>query len=254
MEVSSTIEADDVPVSVLIKRKQQEGETALPAKSIQVKEELPEWWDDTQSVVVLMERRAAFLQDQAKRKMEAIRLNAKEKEASKPAKKERKESSGGGGGVGSSSSSEKPRPSGSNKAAEFYDTKKGQILQTLLVRWWYAYEWPTPAEIGAPPQGYEEMDGFPGVFVSMNLESLGQVLDLRDKKNCPSLKNLSKRHTKDLKEMCVEALTNQLKQLQEMEGEDEPLCLKIKKTLKEVRGIDIEEAEAEAKKKVGCFE
>lgn len=253
MEVSSTIEADDVPVSVLIKRKQQEGEKALPAKSIQVKEELPEWWDDTQSIVVLMERRVAFLQDQAKRKMEAIRLNAKEKEASKPAKKERKESSGGGGGVGSSSS-EKPRPSGSNKAAEFYDTKKGQILQTLLVRWWYAYEWPTPAEIGAPPQGYEEMDGFPGVFVSMNLESLGQVLDLRDKKNCPSLKNLSKRHTKDLKEMCVEALTNQLKQLQEMEGEDEPLCLKIKKTLKEVRGIDIEEAEAEAKKKVGCFE
>lgn len=97
------------------------------------------------------------------------------------------------------------------------------------------------------------MDGFPGVFVSMNLESLGQVLDLRDKKNCPSLKNLSKRHTKDLKEMCVEALSNQLKQLHEFEGEDAPLSLKIKRTLKEVRGIDVEEAESEAKKKGGLF-
>ena len=253
MEASATVEADDVPVSVLIKRKQQEGETPKHATGTQVVEELPEWWDDSLSIVVLMERRAAFLQEQAKRKMEAIRLTAKEKEASKPAKKERKEPSGGGSGAGSSSSSEKPRPSGSNKAAEFYDTKKGQILQTLLVRWWYAYDWPTPSEIGAPPPGYEEMDGFPGVFVSMNLESLGQVLDLRDKKNCPSLKNLSKRHTKDLKEMCVEALSNQLKQLHEFEGEDAPLCLKLKKTLKEVRGIDAEEAESEAKKKVGLF-
>jgi hypothetical protein len=253
MNTSATVEADDVPVSVLIKRKQQEGETPKHATGTQVVEELPEWWDDSLSIVVLMERRAAFLQEQAKRKMEAIRLTAKEKEASKPAKKERKESSGGGSGAGSSSSSEKSRPSGSNKAAEFYDTKKGQILQTLLVRWWYSYDWPTPSEIGTPPPGYEEMDGFPGVFVSMNLESLGQVLDLRDKKNCPSLKNLSKRHTKDLKEMCVEALSNQLKQLHEFEGEDAPLSLKIKRTLKEVRGIDVEEAESEAKKKGGLF-
>ena len=51
-------------------------------------------------------------------------------------------------------------------STEFYnETDKGKLVQRLLVRWWYAIVWPKPEEIGAPPPGYESLDGFPGVFI-----------------------------------------------------------------------------------------
>lgn len=56
--------------------------------------------------------------------------------------------------------------SSGNKSADFYGTLKGQLVQGLLVRWWYAMEWPKPEDIGEPPAGYEALDGFPGVFIS----------------------------------------------------------------------------------------
>ena len=202
--------------------------------------ELPEWWDDKVSIVALMERRAVALKEAAKAKLEAISKEKADKESSKPPKKEKKE-----GGSSSSSASEKQRPGGNNKAADFYETKKGQILQTLLTRWWYAYDWPTPEEIGVPPAGYEEMDGFPGVFVSFNLDSLGAIKDLRDKKNCPSLKNLSTRTAKELQELCLKALTNQLTELQASEGEEAALCHVLKKKAKEIKSINADEAETE---------
>lgn len=239
---------DDVPVSSLIKRKLDYGAepiTEEPSAKIAAvaapkkDDELPEWWDDELSIVALMARRAKVIKDQSLKKFEALR--AAEKDKPKPQKKEKKESSASS----SSASSEKGRPQGNNKPADYYETKKGQILQALLVRWWYAYDWPLPEEIGKPPAGYEEMDGFPGVFVSFNLDSLGNILDLRDKKNCPSLANLSKRPASELQEMCLSALTKQLEQLQEAEGEDAALCLVLKKKMKEIKGINAEEAERE---------
>ena len=239
---------DDVPVSSLIKRRLDYGAETItedPAAKIAAvptpkkDDELPEWWDDELSIVALMARRAKAIKDQSLKKFEALR--AAEKDKPKPQKKEKKESSASS----SSASSEKGRPQGNNKPADYYETKKGQILQALLVRWWYAYDWPLPEEIGKPPAGYEEMDGFPGVFVSFNLDSLGNILDLRDKKNCPSLANLSKRPASELQEMCLSALTKQLEQLQEAEGEDAALCLVLKKKMKEIKGINAEEAERE---------
>jgi hypothetical protein len=54
-----------------------------------------------------------------------------------------------------------------NKAADFYTTTtKGQLVQSFLVRWWYAMEWPLPEDIGEAPPGYETLDGFPGVYIS----------------------------------------------------------------------------------------
>jgi hypothetical protein len=59
------------------------------------------------------------------------------------------------------------RQATANKSSDFYEnTQKGQLVQTLLVRWWYAIEWPKPEDIAQPPLGYEALDGFPGVFVS----------------------------------------------------------------------------------------
>jgi hypothetical protein len=48
----------------------------------------------------------------------------------------------------------------------FYNTSKGLLVQRLLCRWWYAMEWPKLDEIGQAPAGYEALDGYPGVFVS----------------------------------------------------------------------------------------
>lgn len=54
-----------------------------------------------------------------------------------------------------------------SKSVEFYEnTDKGDLVQKLLVRWWYAIEWPKPGDYGEPPAGYEPLDGFKGVFVS----------------------------------------------------------------------------------------
>lgn len=69
---------------------------------------------------------------------------------------------------------EKPRKSLSSSSASiaarsqaFYtETAKGMLVQRLLVRWWYAIEWPKPEEIGQPPVGYESLEGFPGVYIS----------------------------------------------------------------------------------------
>ena len=60
----------------------------------------------------------------------------------------------------------------SRKSAEFYETTKGEMVQKLLVRWWYAIEWPKVEEIGAPPAGYESLDGFPGVFISTRVSDI----------------------------------------------------------------------------------
>ncbi len=56
--------------------------------------------------------------------------------------------------------------SASRKSAEFYETQKGDMVQKLLCRWWYAIQWPKPEEIGQPPDGYESLDGFVGVYIS----------------------------------------------------------------------------------------
>lgn len=186
-------------------------------------EELPEWWDDTVSVVILMERRNKHLKEQA-----AIRLKVLEEERKKQGESRALQSKGsnekkearGKKEAPNVSGSDKGRPLGDNRAADYYETAKGQLVQTLMVRWWYAYEWPTEEEVGDPPSGYEEMEGFKGIFVSMNLDSLGQVLDLRDKANCPSLKQLSKRSCKELQELCLKALRNQIVAVKDAEGDE----------------------------------
>lgn len=63
--------------------------------------------------------------------------------------------------------------SGSRKSAEFYETtEKGEMVQKLLCRWWYAIEWPKAEDIPPPPEGYESLDGFFGVFISTRVSKL----------------------------------------------------------------------------------
>jgi hypothetical protein len=96
--------------------------------------------------------------------------------------------------------------SGSNRSSgdDYYSCKKGKLIQSLLVRWWYAMEWPRKEDLeAAPPAGYEAMEGFPGVFVSTRQDTLGAIEDRRSKEHCPCLSNLRKRPAAAIKELCV---------------------------------------------------
>lgn len=78
--------------------------------------------------------------------------------------------SSSGGGTGSA-----------KRSMAFYEeTDKGMLVQRLLVRWWYAIEWPRPEEIGQPPVGYEALEGFPGVFISTKVSFASQQLPCGD--------------------------------------------------------------------------
>lgn len=56
--------------------------------------------------------------------------------------------------------------------SEYYvDTEKGKLVQRLLVRWWYAIEWPKKEDIGIPPSGYEPLEGFLGVYISTKVRT-----------------------------------------------------------------------------------
>eukprot|EP01038_Epipyxis_sp_PR26KG_P007112 gene7112-9706_t len=132
---------------------------------------------------------------------------------------------------------------------DFYNiTKKGYLVQQLLVRWWYAIQWPKPEEIGEVPPGYESLEGFEGVYISTRTDTLGRILDLRNKDNSPCLTNLSKYTSAKLKELCIKAIEEQIKQLREHEGDDTALEPILKDELKTVKNIDPASADKEAKK------
>jgi hypothetical protein len=131
---------------------------------------------------------------------------------------------------------------------DFYETKKGNIAQKLLCRWWYAIDWPKLEDIEKPPPGYEILEGFMGVFVSTRTDSLGTILDLRPKATAPCLTNFAKMSTTELKALCVTAYEKQMEALTEAEAENTTLMAQLKHQLKNVKKINSDTAESEAAK------
>ena len=136
-------------------------------------------------------------------------------------KKEIKKDKSSSSSSSSSSSTKRPQPRSSNVSTanadhvayvkSFYEnTVKGKLIQIILVRWWYAIQWPQAGEIGEPPSGYETLDGYPGVFVGTSSETLGNILDKRNPKTCPCFKNLKKKNSSELKMLCIKALEEQV--------------------------------------------
>jgi len=195
-------------------------------------------WDDDQPICELM---VTYMKKKAARAKAKAREDSEKAEAAKTAKKS---SSGGGGGGGTRTAA------AVRKDAQFYETKKGMLVQRLLVRWWYAYDWPMPGDWDSNdvPAGYEELDGFPGVFVSMNVTTLGKLLDLRDPSMKPSLKNMSSKTSLELQELCVRAYESQIRALEEAEGEGVPLLSELRKELHQVKKVHLDEADQEARR------
>ena len=200
------------------------------------------YWDDNLPIVELMHKREE-VREKLRAEREAAALVAQKKANAPRVRRE-------GGG-----SSSAPR----KLYEEFYeDTQKGLIVQMLLIRWWYAFDWPDPSQyIDEVPQGYEELDGMKGVFVSMNLEDLGKIVDLRDKNMCPSLKNMNSKPTAELQALCLKAYDGQIAELLDTEGgsesADTPEIIRLKKERRHISKINPDEADAEAKKYVNAF-
>mmetsp|Transcript_8965 Transcript_8965/g.20203 ORF Transcript_8965/g.20203 Transcript_8965/m.20203 type:complete len:206 (+) Transcript_8965:44-661(+) len=106
-----------------------------------------------------------------------------------------------------------------NDVDVFFETIKGELVQKLLCRWWYAIEWPSKADLAkAAPVGFEQLDGYPGVYICVRGECMGQLLDNRDAATCPNFDNFRRKGAEELKKLLETALTEQKKALIEAEG------------------------------------
>ena len=97
---------------------------------------------------------------------------------------------------------------------------KGKLIQSLLSRWWYAYEWPDPKDLPLQtPKGYDALDGFPGMYICTEGDDVGKFMDKRNHAKSPSFNNFAKKSSEELKNMLLTAITKQMKKLIENEGE-----------------------------------
>ncbi len=120
------------------------------------------------------------------------------------------------------------------------ETDKGLLTNRLLSRWWYAHSWPNIQDVIDPPPQYLALGGFPGVYICVEGDKIGHIMDNRSQDDCPSFSLFSKMKAKDLIEKLELAYQNQLKELQEHWGggsKEEMRIRKERKWLKKVRFI-----------------
>lgn len=96
---------------------------------------------------------------------------------------------------------------------------KGKLIQALLARWWYAYQWPDPKTLPtSTPKGYDALDGFPGVYICTQGSSVGKFADKRNHDLAPSFNNFARKTSDELKDMLLRAIDGQMKDLIKHEG------------------------------------
>lgn len=52
------------------------------------------------------------------------------------------------------------------------------MVQKLLCRWWYAMEWPAKGDLRPAPASYEALEGYPGVFICVEVSAGGVRRDV----------------------------------------------------------------------------
>ena len=129
------------------------------------------------------------------------------------------------------------------------DCDKGLLIQRLLCRWWYAYEWPSAAIRNAkPPPNYDTLDGFPGVFICTKGDEVGKILDTRSREDAtrkPSFRNFALQPAEDLRELLLTALEEQQKQLG---AADPELSKELKGLVKWATKLNTKKADKDARK------
>lgn len=97
---------------------------------------------------------------------------------------------------------------------------KGQLIQSVLCRWWYAYTWPDPDSIpNTSPSNCDSLDGFPGVYIHTSGPNVGKIIDYRDKSTCPNFTNFARKTSAELRDMLLRAVQKQRSMLIQIEGE-----------------------------------
>jgi hypothetical protein len=128
------------------------------------------------------------------------------------------------------------------------DCVKGQLIQQLLCRWWYAYTWPDPSKLPTQtPVNYDTLDGFMGVYVCTKGDNVGHILDLRNHDDMvPSFRNFCRKSSLELRDLLVTAITNQKQLLQQHEGSGTATESELNKMLKWAQKVNPEKADKEA--------
>jgi hypothetical protein len=126
---------------------------------------------------------------------------------------------------------------------------KGQLIQQLLCRWWYAYAWPDVSKLPKqPPPNYDSLDGFVGVYVCTSGDDVGKILDLRNHADAPSFQNYAAKPASELRSLLVAAVTEQTKQLVQHDGPGTETQKELSKLLTWAQKINPDKADKEAEK------
>ncbi|KAL3904305.1 MAG: hypothetical protein SGARI_004981 [Bacillariaceae sp.] len=109
-------------------------------------------------------------------------------------------------------------------------SKKGELIQKLF----------------KPPQNYDAMDGFPGVYICTQGEEVGTIKDMRDKDKAPNFNNFAKMNADDLRDLLVNALKEQKRQLVASEGKGTSTEKELDGMLKWAEKLNTSKADKEA--------
>ncbi|KAL7435409.1 hypothetical protein ACHAXH_006382 [Discostella pseudostelligera] len=126
---------------------------------------------------------------------------------------------------------------------------KGKLIQSLLSRWWHAYQWPDPKILMEPtPRGYDALDGFPGVYICTQGSNVGKFIDRRNHEQSPSFRNFARKSSEELKELLLTAIEKQMKELIQHEGEGTETEKNLKVLNKWANKLNCAKADKEAEK------
>ena len=200
------------------------------------------------------------LEDLAEKKSLANggKKNGKKEASPAPPKKKKPKTSNG---VKNPPATKKPPPSSSTNAsatkkfdypsAALYQTEcdKGLLIQRLLCRWWYAYEWPASVR-EEPPPNYDALDGFPGVFVCTSGDNVGHILDTRDHSTRPCFRNFALKSSVELKELLLKAIDAQQSVLENQQHahDTDAVQRELKDMRKWANKVNAQKADKEASK------
>lgn len=126
---------------------------------------------------------------------------------------------------------------------------KGKLIQALLARWWYAYQWPDPKTLPtSTPKGYDALDGFPGVYICTQGSNVGKFADKRNHELAPSFNNFARKTSDELKDMLLRAIDGQMKDLMKHDGGGTETEKELKLLEKWVTKLNCPKADKDAEK------
>jgi hypothetical protein len=187
------------------------------------------------------------------------KTGATKKAAASPAKKKKTTTAASSSSASKSKATNGNSNSGggsSNKTYEWASAAlygsncdKGRLIQEMLCRWWYAYTWPDPKTLPKrPPENYDCLDGFPGVYVCTAGDEVGKILDKRDASQAPSFTNMANKDASELQELLLKALERQKEELIQHEGTGTSTEKDIADLIKWTKRVNPDKADREAKK------